>query len=308
MLCVCLAAANAAVGKDQTSDHFELQDLLPLSFQKNPRVQLSVITEYTADGKNVTPATPQKPVYYVSNDSDVVRNCGLDFSHDTGLTSTGDVVAGEKPPPIKKLSAALKKALAANGYLPADQTHPPSLIIVYRWGSFNHLETSLNLSTDVPSEEKMGAMMHVDMDNITPMDELQQQNLVARAAIVGGTQFSLEVKRALLDGHLKEFRLRDIETSQLMDQASQDLYFVIASAYDFSSVQNGQKTLLWRTKISAPSEGMEMDSTLPQIVTNAAPYFGREMAKAKPLHVRIYKGKVQMAEPKVEGYMPTPGK
>jgi len=288
------ATENTACAKDQSADHFELQDLLPLSLQKNPRVQLAVITEFTAEGKKATPATPQNPVYYVASDK--------------GLTTSGDGIAGEKSPPLKRLADALEKALATNGYLPADKTHPPTLLISYRWGSFNHLETSLNLPTDVPSTEKLGGLAQVQVNDISPMDERQQQNLVERAAIVGGTQFSFEVRRALHDGHLKEFRLRDVPTSQLMDQAEQDLYYIIASAYDYHAVQEGEEKLLWCTKISTASQGMEMDTTLPQLLTNAAPYFGREMDKAEPFRVRIYKGKVEMGAPKVEGYIAAPGK
>ena len=283
-----LAAANVVAVNAQTSDHFELQDLLPRSLQKNPRIQLAVITEYTVDGIKVTPATPQHPVYYVGSDS--------------GLTAMGDTVAGEKPPPIEKLNAAMEKALATNGYLPADKAHPPSLFIHYRWGSFNHLETSLNMPTDVRDTEAMSALAQVDQNDQSPMDEMQQINLVERAAIVGGTKFAHDVKRALSDGHLAEFRLRDIETSQLVAQTFDDLYFVIASAYDFNAAQNGEKKLLWRTKMSTSSQGIEMGRTLPQLVTNAAPYFGRYMEKAVPLHVRIYAGTVEMGEPKVEGY------
>jgi len=284
-----LAAGDATANDAPANDPFVLQDLLPRSLQSNPRIQLAVITEYTAEGIKIPPATPQHPVYYVGSDSDVI--------------AMGDTVAGEKLPAVAKLNAAMEKALATNGYLPADKAHPPSLFIFYRWGSFNHLETSLNMPTDGGGA---GGIAEVDQDDISPMDEQQQLNLVERAAIVGGTHFAFEVKRALQDGHLQEFRQRDVETSELMTQAEQDLYFVIASAYDFDAAKNGQKKLIWRTKMSTSSQGIQMDRTLPQLVTNAAPYFGCYMAKAVPLHVRIYAGKVEMEAPKVEGYVQPP--
>src|SRR5579885_443792 len=198
-----LAAGNAAAD-DDPSDHFKLQDFLPRSFQKSPHINLTVITEFTAEGEKISPATPGKPVYYIGGDG--------------GLTEAGNAIGGERPQPVPVLRAAMIKALAANGYLPADAAHPPGLFIFYRWGSFNHVNSF------VPGG----------------MNEFQRLNLLERAALVGGTTFGLDVARAMNAGMLEQFRHKDPKTNQLLDQAFEDLYFVIASAYDINAAQNGQ--------------------------------------------------------------------
>ena len=287
-----LFLAATAAGAPPAADHFEFQDFLPRALQKNPRIYLTVITEFTPEGRTVTPATPQKPVYYVGNHSD--------------LTEAGDVIGGEVPPPIKKLNAAMEKALRVNGYLPADKAHPPSLFIFYRWGSFNHLKMALNTPARADQTEGMSALDQASQ--IGPLDEFQAMNLIERAALVGGTQFGLKVARAIKINSLTVLERSDPKVEQLLEQASQDLYFVIASAYDFEAAQAGQKKLLWRTKMSAPAQGLTMDDTLPVLAVSAAPYFGRQMEEAKPLQMRLLEGKVEIGEPKVQEYLPPPAK
>ena len=240
--------------------------LLPLSLQRNPRVDLSVLTEMTPDGKKVTAATPSRPVYYIY--------------HDSGLTQEGDIVAGEEPPAKEVLGQALQKALAVNGNLPATETHAPALIINFRWGSFNQLTFT-----------QTG-------------DDLELQNLTERAALVGGMSFAVQMMKAYTQGNpmLDAFRLQSARTNWLVDRAMGNLYFIIASAYDIEAAQQGKMKLLWRTKMSTSSRGVLMSETIPTLAVSSGAFFGREMPVSRLNRPVVKDGKVEIGTPTVKGY------
>jgi hypothetical protein len=243
-------------------------NLLPLSMQRDPRVNLSVLTEMTPEGRQVKPPTRAHPAYFVA--------------HDQGLTEEGDIVAGEVPPSKAVLGEALYKGLSVNGYLPATNEHAPALVIDLRWGAFNKLNFTQKY------------------------DDLELVNLAERAAIVGGMQFSADMMRAFQKGNriLKAFRMQSPRNDWLVDRAMGDLYFVIASAYDANALAEGRLKLLWRTKMSTASQGVTMDGTIPALVVSSGPFFGRETAGAMRLNRPVIKdGKVEIGTATIKGYL-----
>ena len=116
------AAAKAKPKAGEKSGSQWVFSLLPKSLQKNPKVEMTVITEITEEGKKLPEVRPQKPVYYVAQSA--------------GFHSLGHGPANEKAPPPDALQAMLEKSLATNGYLPAKQPGPsPGLLVIYMWGS-----------------------------------------------------------------------------------------------------------------------------------------------------------------------------
>ena len=222
---------------------------LPRSLQANPSIDVIIITEMTAAGKALTPASPSHPAYYLAGDS--------------GVTEIGDTYAGERPPKDQILEATMVRTLAANGYLPADATHPASLYLYFRWGSFNQIKPVDDTSSgNLPQAP----------------DHAMQLNLIERAGLVAGTPLALEILKAMRDGTLQVFSNRDSKTRFIMDQIYSNRYFVVASAYDYAATAQHRLVLLWRTRISTDSQGLKMDRSIPSIVQTAGPLFGRETA------------------------------
>jgi hypothetical protein len=202
------------------------------------------------------------------------------------------------------------RTLSSAHYLPATREHPPTLLLVYHWGSHNTLAGG---------------------DENTPgFEDIGHANLLSRAAIVGGVKFSRELARALEDQDtqdelpslvppgfdstavnfqpLERFMDRDDRTRQLVEQSQANCYYLIVSAYDFASVAQGRRQLLWRTKMTVDAQGVAMSDTLPGLIINAGKYFGRDMPVAATLSKRLSaEGRVNLGELEIKEYLPAPG-
>jgi hypothetical protein len=253
------------VGSDEGQWVFSLA---PKSFQKNPMVDQTVLTEMTDDGRKLPVPTAENPAYYVAEAA--------------GLHSEGHGTASDRPPSDAVLSDSLHRALAVNHYLPAGPGHPPTLLVVYFWGAHNNLDKG----TD-------------DVGAAVP--DVGHKNLLSRAALVGGTKFAAELKKALeqhdrdadttvnpaLDP-LKLFIERDFKTRELYEQSLSNCYYVVASAYDYQSVARAQaRKLLWRSKMTVDANGVSMTDTLPALVLNAGVFLGRDMPESAAFARRV---------------------
>ena len=79
---------------------------------------------------------------------------------------------------------------------------------------------------------------------------------------------------------------------------------MVASAYDYASVAQGKRTLLWRTNMTVNTAGVNMKETLPPLIATAAPFFGRETEGPEALQRRINrKGTVEIGNSTVVEYM-----
>jgi hypothetical protein len=266
--------------------------LLPKSFQKNPLVDQTVLTEMTEEGRKLPVPTAEHPVYYLA--------------HPTGYHTEGHGAAGERPPAEAVVTDCLQRALAVNHYLPATPAHPPTLALFYVWGSHNNLDQGDELSGAFP--------------------DVGHRNLLSRAALVGGTKFAAELKDvlekhdlqaevggpAILDP-LRLYLERDYRTRELYEQSRGNCYYLVASAYDFQTLADGAgRKLLWRSKLTVDATGVAMADTLPTLVLSAGQYLGRDMpvaatflrrihrnteVKLGPLEVKEYLGKTTPPEP-----------
>lgn len=267
-LCLVLASlARAAApapstppapAKPETGNSEWVFSLLPKSFQKNPRLELTVITEMTAAGKKLPPVSQADPAYYEV------------FT--TGPRQLGDGAANENHLQQEEIEKLLRRSLATNGYAPATPDHPPSLLIIYTWGSHNSLREG-------------------DEENPSLSGQRIAANMLDRAALVGGEKFAQEMLKVFeemetqaLAPPLMEmlspvnlFRRKNEKNDFLVDQTAVDVYYVVASAYDYRSAGTNRKTLLWRTRMTAGAPGINQEQSLPTLVLSAAPFFGREM-------------------------------
>ena len=92
----------------------------------------------------------------------------------------------------------------------------------------------------------------------------------------------------------------DPRIEMLVEAAFGSCYFVVASAYDGVALANGERRLLWRTKMTVNAVGVSMREALPTLIATSAPYLGRDMKDAEVLSKRVYReGRVEIGTPTV---------
>jgi hypothetical protein len=231
---------------------------------------IAAITENTDAGRQVPPPTPDQPVYVAT--------------HFGGRRDFGRRVAGQEAPSDASLQQQLDAALAADHYLAATTEHPPSLLLIFSWG------------------------LHANLDDAT--EDPGYTNVLDRTALVGGRKFADELKAALKADNLSAaatptqpwgaqlpgmrptgasslfhdfspmevFRKRDLLTQRLLEQISNDCYYVVVSALDNAALARGERRLLWRTKLSASAQGASLAGTIPALIKAGTGRFGQDMS------------------------------
>ena len=307
LLFLALAAATAAApapapepkavepaAKKESSEW--VFSILPKSFQKNPLLELTVITEMTEAGKRLPAVSPAQPAFF-----ELFTNGPRHLGHSQGSDRT------LKQEEIERL---LIRSLATNGYTPAKlPAQPPALLIIYTWGTHFMLTEG-------------------DDENPVLSGDQVARNLLDRAALVGGEKFARKLLElfqqadamslassarvppggeqvftpAMMDfaNPVNMFKRADAKNEFLVDQAASDVFYVVASAYDYRSVTEKRRLLLWRTRMTVAAAGVSPQQSLPTLIHNAAPYFGKDMDSAAILSRRTMReGKVEVGTPTV---------
>lgn len=273
--------------------------LIPNAFQKNPRLNMTLITEVSEAGRQRPPASRDAPVYYTARSG--------------GYRAFGDSQS-RLPFSADDASRLLASSLKSAGYLPADATHPATLFIVYVWGAHNLPD----LDTGAVTAAQLAA------------------NILDRAALAGGEKFAADLGRAMALSDaassatapalgaaaqssgmdlgaaaglavvsagadpVRVFRLAAPKNSFLVDHVASDLYYVVASAYDFASLANPPRVLLWRTRMTVNAAGVSQADSLPALIAAATPFFGRDMQEPEVLSkLAVREGQVDVGSPSV---------
>ncbi len=272
-------------------------ELLPRAFQKNPNLDITVISELSPAGKQRPTASIDSPVYYLA--------------HPAGYQARGEPTQ-QKPFPAEDVEKILRRSLGNAGYLPATAEHPPSLLVVYFWGAHNVIDAGNALSTD---------------DLI--------RNVMDRASLVGGDKFARELGQAIRDSQtaaeatapppaageegttsmsaattfatmsalndpVARFRRRSVKNDFLVSQASSNCYYIVATAYDYESIANPPRVLLWRVRMTVSSDGVTQLDAIPTMITAASPYFGKDMPESEVItKPAVPLGKVEVGMPTV---------
>lgn len=236
-------------------------ELLPKAFQKNPRLEMTVVTEFTPYGRTLPTATPEHPVYYIGSNS--------------GFLERGDPIGGLHPPDPNYLGRVLRRALDSASFRAADQTHPPTLALFFHWGSH--------------------AAMDFEMRGLFP--EKAYRERLERAVLVGGHEFQRMLINQYAYGELPVEAISRMDF--LRAQATSDLYFVVVSAYDYDALRQGQRRLVWRTNLTVSAHGVAMVDSLPALILTGAPYFGQRTEGAEILFRRVHRGVVTLGDTEV---------
>lgn len=153
--------------------------------------------------------------------------------------------AGKQPSKGEVLER-LAAALAKRHYLPAGPGRPPEVALSFWWGTADpQLE---NFGTD---------------------DALQEESFNERAmiALVGSDK-----KQELMNWHSKDLR----------SAAREERHYLIVIAFDYAAAVQKQKKILWITRTSTSSAGIDLAGAIEPLVTTGGPAFGRS---AKPTWV-----------------------
>lgn len=232
-------------------------------------VQVITVTDATPQGALLRTPSPTNPVYYIA------INAGF---HDFGAA-----IGGIKSPPTKDVIATIGKVLAKQGYLPATQAHPPTQILLFTWGTLN-----------VDRFDASGTAM-------SPTDA-PQVNRRQMLRFLGAYKLGLVAKdpHGFDDTMDMGLAFHDATQSDFLDVASDDLYVAAIASYDYQAMLQKKKVLLWTTKISCPSIGLDLAESLPVMLAIAGPNIGRETPK--PVWINAsekYKPEVQIGDAKV---------
>jgi hypothetical protein len=235
-------------------------------------VRVVTVTDTTPTGALLRPASPANPVYYVAISA--------------GYRDFGGIIAGEKSPPKEEVTKTIAKVLAQQGYLPATQAHPPTLLILWAWGTMN-VDRFYN-----PSDFT---------------DEGQQINRTQLLRFLGAYKVGvLKKERDPFDPYLIQpgLSVLDADAEDIYDTSTDDLYVAMVGAYDFQAAMRKEKKLLWTTKISCPSRGLWLPEVLPTMLAIAGPYIGRETPK--PVWVNAtdkFKPDIKIGDPTLVEYL-----
>jgi hypothetical protein len=155
------------------------------------------------------------------------------------------------------------KLLADQGYFPATSTHAPEILIAFSWGTMNG---RAGMALSFMGGKKLDVMWELE-------------------------PLSIHTAARSLTRHM-----RSVTADFVVDAMQSDLYVISIQAYDEKKAIAGKTELLWHTKVSCPSQGLDIVPTLKQMAREAAPFIGRETAKPQWTVAPIRKGRVDLGE------------
>jgi len=196
-------------------------------------VQGIAVAEQTAQGSRLKHPTPEHPANYVA--------------YDAGYIEAGYSVVGLKPPSATAVARSLRAALASAGYEAASAQTPPSLLLIYHWGSIR------------PESQN---------------ELIITSNLEARLFLVAPARMVRQAEEFLTDGKMAKAAYVASDERDTLDFADGGHYFVVVSAYDFADLTRQTATLLWRLKLSTQENSGSMDQVLPALIGNCGRYLG----------------------------------
>lgn len=203
-------------------------------------VDVVTFTELTEAGRTYPNATPANPVYYKIID--------------LGLQYFGEAWDGESIPNRRDVRKWMMAAMAKQGYLLADDHHPPTQLFVFSWG----------MQRGGPGVLKF---LGGDVTEAIP-----RPPFMPRVGIV----------------------------DKVWETAEGYVFLVGVRSYTIDSESAPKVTLLWETRFGCPAVGLALSSTLPSMITAAAPHLGRETKLPVNLNVSdLLRSRVDLGELKV---------
>ena len=270
--------------------------ILPKSLQRNADIDLTVMTEMTEEGKKLPPATPAHPVFYSMQSG--------------GKHGGGDRVGMRRPLPEAEVERLLTAAFASSGYRPAElPAQPPTLAIFFIWGTHNGLTegdpenpmlTANQITANLLDRARLVGGEKFAHQMFLLFREADDQVMATNVAIAPGGQAPVGPTQQVFLNPVALYKMKNPKNEFLVDQAGDDIYYIVASAYDYQALTTKRRKLLWRTSMTVSARGVSEEQTLPIVISSAAPFFGRETPEAETFTKRIVKaGQVEVGTPSV---------
>lgn len=213
-------------------------------------IEVITNTEVTPAGRKLPPPHPAAPQYYIAING--------------GYQDLGSIVAGITAPPPQEVVKLISAELANRGYLPAtEKTPPPTLALFFVWGTLN-ADDEINVNPDaIPGTGNRAKILR----------------------FLGGEKVGFG--DSLLDpltAPATGLTLLSADSRDLLEAATEDFYITVVSAYDFASVVQKKRQLLWMTRIATFGRGFDLPDVLPAMIAIGGAEFGRETSK--PVWIR----------------------
>ena len=187
------------------------------------------------------------------------------FAIDGGFVEAGDPVGGDTPPNPADVAIALRESLASQHHQPAVSPSDPAVVLIYHWG-----------------------VIRRDSNAITPASDISP-NLRARLSLVAPQKLVDRIASRLVTRRYSH--LGDVfdypDERDALDNARDDRYFVIVSAYDYAALVRGESTLRWRTRLSAATNSGSMAQVVPALLRKDAEFLARHLEEPET-HVWRY--------------------
>jgi hypothetical protein len=223
-------------------------------------VDVISVTDMTEIGRTYPNATLSEPVYYM------IINLGEKYF--------GRSWAGERTPKSREALKWMMTAMAKQGYLLANEQHPPTQLFVFAWGMMQG-------GTGRPALKFLGGEKTALL-----RDHQDYNSFINPSPLPSATQ-------------------RTGVTGQIWDFAEGDLFLGIVRSYTMETLKGPKTTLLWETRFGCPATGLWLAEAMPQMIKAAALNFGRETKMPVSLNASEYfKGRVDYGELKVMGTEP----
>jgi hypothetical protein len=197
-----------------------------------------------------------------------------------GFHDFGGIMAGDKLPQPHDMIRTVTTILAKQGYKLATNKNQPTVMIAYSWGTLypEVYPGSLNRSSIV--------------------NRFQIWNFVGYGKQSGTPEWLERGFPELSQG----LSLMQMNAADFMSVTDTPYYVIAIVAYDYNgqSQEKAKPRLRWRTRISTPCMGFDLDASLPKMMAIAAPYIGRDTAK--PIRIRAsdhYQPNIEFGEPRV---------
>jgi hypothetical protein len=211
-----------------------------------PRNEIVIsVSDFTPAGSLLPVPSPKSPIYYEA--------CSL------GFRELGRPMGGEMPPKNDQMLALIVKTLAKQGYIMASDKHPPTQFLAFAWGTLRIGGPGMSFG---PSA---GVLRFLGAEKVGHLMESASFGMTGN----GGLS---DFRRMLLS---KGSFIAD----EIYDAASNDLYVALIRSYDFQAATEGKLNQLWETRISLPSSGLALDTSLPIAIVTAGANIGHETAQ-----------------------------
>ncbi len=185
-----------------------------------------------------------------------------------GYRDWGRPLAGNPTPDKRAMVKLILKVLADQGYYPCNARHKPSLMLALSWGTINR---SAGTSVLFMGGDKLDVLWEIK------------------------PEFPGMIDPRMLTRSMRRSHLADL----VMESANDEIYIASVQAFDEAAALQGKTVRLWHTKISCPARGLDMVSTLREMIRVAGPQIGRETAQPILVTKAPREGVVTMGELKV---------